>query len=180
MAITHLRQDQEPAEFERQVARAAGTLRGAPSLRRYQQILLAYNGSEDSLAALERVPAVAAPDSDITVVTVIPFEAISASTDPIKASDREWQWNCLVDATARLRRHGIDPYIEAAAGNPAAVIAETAESLEAELVVLGNGHNRRWQPTLKRQSIRRTLQRRLHCDTLIVHASTTTTAADVA
>jgi hypothetical protein len=40
------------------------------------------------------------------------FEAIGASPDPIKASDRKWQWNCLVDATARLRQHGIDPYID--------------------------------------------------------------------
>jgi hypothetical protein len=63
---------------------------------------------------------------------------------------RCWQWNCLVDATAPLRQHGIDPYIEAAAGNPTAVIAETATVIDAELVVLGNGHGRRWQATLKR------------------------------
>src|SRR5262249_45758197 len=109
--------DQETAQFERQVERAAATLPHAPSLRRYRQILVAYNGSEDSIAALERVAAIAAHDSEVTVITVVPFEAISASPDPIKAADRKWQWNCLVDATARLRILGIDPDIEAAVGN---------------------------------------------------------------
>jgi nucleotide-binding universal stress UspA family protein len=161
----------ETADFESQVERAAATLSRDSSPRRYGQILLAYNGTKDSIAALERVAAVAAPDSEVTVVTVIPFEAIGASPDPIKASDLEWQWKCLVDATARLRRYGIDPVIEAAAGNPAAVIAETAESLEADLVILGDGHNRHLQPSLRRRSVRPALQRRLHCDTLIVHES---------
>jgi hypothetical protein len=82
---------------------------------------------------------------------VIPFEAISASPDPIKAADREWRWNCLVDATARLRNLGIDPYLEAAAGNPAAVMAETAGSLEADLLLVGHGHDRRWQPNPETQ-----------------------------
>jgi nucleotide-binding universal stress UspA family protein len=165
--------NQETAQFEQQVERAAATLPPAPPPRRYRQILLAYNGSEDSIAALERLAAVAAHDSEVTVITVIPFEAISASPDPIKAADRKWQWNCLVDATARLRILGIDPDIEAAAGNPAAVIAETAGSLEADLVVLGNGHDRHWQPTLPRRSVHLGLQRRLRCDTLVVRAITT-------
>jgi len=178
MTLTHSTNDRETAQFEHQVARvAAGIPPHAP--RRYRQILLAYDGGKHSIAALERVPAVATPDSEVTVLTVIPFEAISASPDPIKASDRKWQWNCLVDATARLRNLGVEPYLEAAAGNPAAVIAETARSLSADLVILGHGHNRRWAPTLRRQSVRPTLARRLNCDTLIVHA-TDTPASDAA
>jgi nucleotide-binding universal stress UspA family protein len=165
--------DHETADFEQQVERAAAALPRAPSPRRYRQILLGYNQSGDSIAALERVAAVAAHDSEVTVITVIPFEAISASPDPINAADREWQWNCLVDATARLRSLGIDPYLEAAAGNPSAVIAETADSLEADLVILGNGRPRRWRATLRRKSVRAGLQRRLRCDMLIVHASNT-------
>jgi nucleotide-binding universal stress UspA family protein len=99
----------ETAEFERQVEHAASTLPRTPSSPTYRQILVAYDHSEHSIAALERVAAVAAHDSDVTVITVIPFEAIGASPDPISAADREWQWNCLVDATARLRTRGIDP-----------------------------------------------------------------------
>jgi nucleotide-binding universal stress UspA family protein len=171
--------DHETAEFERQVERAATALPHAPSLHRYRQILLAYTRSEDSIAALERVASVAAHDSEVTVITVIPFEAISASLDPINAADREWQWSCLVDATARLRNLGIDPYLEAAAGNPSAVIAETAESLEADLVILGNGHDRRWRPTLRRKSVRSGLGHRLRCDMLIVQGSNTPSADEL-
>jgi nucleotide-binding universal stress UspA family protein len=169
----------ETAEFERQVESAAAALPHAPAPHRYRQILLSYNRSEDSIAALERVAAVAAHDSEVTVITVIPFEAISASPDPINAAEREWQWNCLVDATARLRNLGIDPYLEAAAGNPSVVIAETAESLEADLVILGNGHDRRWRPTLRGKSVRPDLQRRLRCDMLIVQGSTTPSADEL-
>ena len=161
----------ETAEFERQVLDAASTLPRTPSSRPYRQILVAYDHSENSIAALEHVAAVAAHDSEVTVITVIPFEAISASPDPINSADREWQWNCLVDATARLRNLGIDPYLEVAAGNPSAVIAETADSLEADLVILGNGQGGRWRPTLRRKSVRAGLERRLRCDVLIVRAS---------
>jgi nucleotide-binding universal stress UspA family protein len=166
---SRLHPDAETAEFERQVEHAAAALRPSPP-HRYRRILVAYNGSDHARAALDRAAAIAAPDSEITVITVIPFEAIGASPDPIKPSDREWQWNCLVDATARLRRYGIDPYIEAAAGNPPVVIAETATAIGAELVVLGNGHGRRWQPTLKRKPVRASLQRQLSCDTLVVRS----------
>jgi len=161
--------EREAAEFERQVEHAAAAV-PRQAVRRYKQILVAYNGSDHARAALDRAAAVASPESEITVITVIPFEAIGASPDPIKASDREWQWNCLVDATAQLRQLGIDPYIEAAAGNPAAVIADTAATLNADLVILGNGHNRRWQPTLKRKPVRASLQRHLSCDALVVRA----------
>jgi nucleotide-binding universal stress UspA family protein len=162
-----LHPDTETAEFEQQVKHAAAALRPTPP-HHYRRILVAYNGSDHARGALDRAAAIAAPDSAITVITVIPFEAIGASPDPIKASDREWQWNCLVDATARLRQHGIDPYIEAAVGNPPAVIAETATAIDADLVVLGNGQGRRWQPTLKRKPVRASLQRQLSCDTLVV------------
>jgi nucleotide-binding universal stress UspA family protein len=166
---------EETAEFERQVEHAASTLRRTPSSPTYRQMLVAYDHGEHSIAALERVAAVAAHDSEVTVITVIPFEAIGASPDPISAADRKWQWNCLVDATARLRCLGIDPYLEAA-GNPSAVIAETADSLEADLVILGNGQGGRWRPTPRRKSVRAGLERRLRCDMLIVLASSTSSS----
>lgn len=172
MTATRPHPEREAAEFERHVEHAAAAIPHQVA-HRYKRILLAYNGSDHARAALNSAAAVAYPDSEVTVITVIPFEAIGASPDPIKASDREWQWNCLVEATARLRQYGIDPYIEAAAGNPAAVIAETARTLDADLVILGNGHNRHWQPTLKRKPVRASLQRQLSCDALIVRSEPT-------
>jgi nucleotide-binding universal stress UspA family protein len=157
-------------EFEREVARAVASLAHNDSRGGYKQILLAYDGSADARAALERVVAVASDDSRVTVVTVIPYEAVGSRLDPIQPSDRNWQWHCLVEATAYLRECGIEPFIEAAAGNPAPVICETARSLEADLVILGNGHGGRWRPSVRRKPVRRAVQQDLACDTLVVRA----------
>jgi nucleotide-binding universal stress UspA family protein len=157
----------ESLEFEQAVTRAAASLPNREQRNGYTQILLAYDGSADARAALERAVAVAADDAEVTVVTVIPYEAVGSQIDPIKHSDRQWQWRCLVDATAYLRGYGIDPYIEATAGNPAPVICETARSLHADLVILGNGHGGRWRPSIRRNPIRAYVQKHVDCDTLV-------------
>jgi len=157
----------ELAEFEAEVARAAIAL-AAPGRRRlYRQVLVAYDGTPDARAALERVPALVASQGEVTVLTVIPVEAVGSNPDPITTRQRQWQWNCLVEATACLRASGIDPFIEAAGGNPSAVIYETAASLDADLVILGSGV----QPTLERQ---------LTCDTLVVRAHAVTSSRLIA
>lgn len=120
--------EDELGVFEQEVACAAASLGHGVSYRPYKQILLAYDGSADARAALERVAAVASDDSDVTVITVIPYEAVGSRRDPIEPSERKWQWQCLVEATAYLREYGIEPFTEAAAGNPAPVICETARS----------------------------------------------------
>lgn len=160
--------DPELTEFNSAVALAAASLPQPVARRVYRQVLLAYDGTPDAQAALERVPAVASAGTEVTVATVIPYEAVSSSLDPIKPADRQWQWDCLIQATAYLRTFGIDPFIEAAAGTPAAVIREIAQSLQADLVVLGCGRGRRWHPSLKRRPVRRRLDSQLSCDTLVV------------
>jgi hypothetical protein len=50
------------------------------------------------------------------------------------------------------------------------VICETARSIDADLVILGNGHGGRWQPSIRKSPVRRTVQKHLDCDTLIVRA----------
>lgn len=167
-------------EFEREVARAAASLQSNDSLGGYGQILVAYNGSTDARAALERVAAVASDDSHITVLTVIPYEAVGSRLDPISRSDRDWQWHCLVEAIAHLRGYGLEAFIEAAAGNPASVICETARSLEADLVVLGSGHGGRWRSSVRRKPVRRAVQKNLGCDTLVVRAEPATPAPSAA
>jgi nucleotide-binding universal stress UspA family protein len=155
-------------EFNRAVEHAAAARREPVRRRTYREVLLAYDGTPDARAALERVATVASPGTHVTVIAVIPYEAVGSRLDPIKPEQREWQWNCLVEATAYLRAVGIDPFIEAAAGNPATVIRETAQSLEADLVVLGGGRPRGWRPSIKQHRVRPTLQRQLTCDTLVV------------
>jgi nucleotide-binding universal stress UspA family protein len=104
----------------------------------------------------------------VTVITVIPFESIGASPDPIKPELRDWQWHSLTEAAALLEQRGIRAFIEAAAGNPAPVIGEVARTLDADLVILGRGHDKWWHASLKRRSVRRGLLRTLACDALVV------------
>jgi nucleotide-binding universal stress UspA family protein len=156
--------------FDQAVRRLAELLPRPNPAHGYRQILLAYDGSDGAKAALERVAAVATNESTVTVISVIPFESVGASPDPIKPELRDWQWNVLTEATALLAQRGIRAFIEAAAGNPALVIEEVARTLSADLVVLGRGHNRWWTPTLRGRSIRRAVLRMLACDALVVAA----------
>src|SRR5581483_6220442 len=109
--------------FEQEVERLVELLPRPNPVHGYRQILLAYDGSDGAKAALDRVAAVATSQSTVTVIAVIPFESVGASTDPIKPELRDWQWNALTEATALLARRGIRAFIEAAAGNPTLVVA---------------------------------------------------------
>jgi nucleotide-binding universal stress UspA family protein len=155
-------------DFHNEVRERLKRLPAARPAPEYRQILLAYDGSPGARAALERVAAVASNNTIVTVITVISFEAVGASPDPIKPELREWQWNSLIEATALLEQRGIRTFIEAAAGNPGHVIIEVARTLGADLVVLGRGPIRGWHPSIKRRSIPRDLPRSLDCDTLVV------------
>lgn len=62
----------------------------------------------------------------------------------------------------------IRAFVEAAAGNPAAVILETARTLNADLIVLGRGRDKGRRPSIKRRSVRQTVIRGLECDALVV------------
>ena len=77
---------------------------------------------------------------------------------PSVPSRLDWQWRTLTEATTFLREHGIRPFIEAAVGNPALAILETAQALDVDLVVLGGGDSREW----------RQLLHGLDCDVLLV------------
>jgi nucleotide-binding universal stress UspA family protein len=161
----------ERHDFDQEVRERLKSLPAPRPARGYTQILLAYDGSPGSRAALERVAAVASANASVTVITVIPFESVGSSPDPIKPAMRDWQWNALTEAIALLKQRGISAFIEAAAGNPAAVIVEVARTLDADLVVLGRGHDKWWHPSLTRRSVRRTLLRTVGSDTLIVTPS---------
>src|SRR5262249_44436575 len=155
-------------EFENAVEHAAVGLRRPLGRDGYEEILVAYDGSPQAQAALARVPALVSGRTRVTVSAVIPFDGVGSRRDGTDPEQRAWQWKCLVDATAYLREFGIDPFIEAAEGRAAAVIRETAESLPADLVVLGQGRSRGRRRPLERQRAKPELLRRLRCDTLVV------------
>jgi len=142
--------DPELAEFNDQVELATDALLWPAETGRYREILIGYHGTQGARDALERVPALVSDGTEVTVVTVIG----STTHEEI-----DWQWRCIVEATAYLRSFGIDPYLEAATGNPATAILETAEELKADLVVIGCG-----------RQVRPSLARSLNCDLLVVRS----------
>src|ERR1700688_4105624 len=96
----------ERYEFDDEVERLVAQLPPPAPARAYRQILLAYDGSPGARTALERVAAVATSETTVTVITVIPFESIGASPDPLKPELREWQWQSLTEAAALLEQRG--------------------------------------------------------------------------
>jgi nucleotide-binding universal stress UspA family protein len=137
-------------------------------VRRYRHVLVAYDGTRHSRAALERVPGLVSPDTDVTVITVVPELAAGANVGLLEHADREWQRDRLTEAAAYLDACGVDATVEPRTGTPSAAIRETAQSLGSDLVVLGGGSGGRWHPSLRRHPVVPTLQKELACDTLVV------------
>jgi Universal stress protein family len=103
---------EERDEFDDEVERLLTQLPPLAPSHAYRQILLAYDGSPAARAALERVAAVTTSETTVTVITVIPFESIGASPDPIKPELRDWQWHSLTEAAALLEQRGIKAFID--------------------------------------------------------------------
>ena len=83
--------------------------------------------------------------------------------DPPKLHEEQ-----LEHARALLRERGVEVESQAALGDPAEMILDVAEARDADLIVVGSrevGLIRR----LLGQSVSGAVQRKAHCDVLIVH-----------
>ena len=115
--------------------------------------LIAIDGSTESALAVETAASLAWPNgSRLEVLTVLPTDAelfggpwgagvayvpSEDLRDRLKAQRRQ----TLDDATARLRRPGLDVVARLAQGRAASVIVDTARQIEADLIILGaRGH----------------------------------------
>ncbi len=130
-------------------------------------VLIAYDASEPSRRALDRV-ATFMPSASVAVVTV----AAPVYRDPTLAkfadeAEQERQQAALAEATARLAENGIEARTAAPVGDGAAEIVRIAAESGADLVVLGaRGLN-----PLKRLVLGSVSTKVLHdapCDVLVV------------
>jgi nucleotide-binding universal stress UspA family protein len=132
---------------------SAGTL--WPMAARARRIIVGYDGSEASTRALDLAADLAGYGSTLAVVTV-------AEGREDAVGDR-----VLGDARERLvSRHVSASYLRPV-GEPAETLVETANSLEADLLVVG----RRDQNALQRLvlgSVSAKVVNRAHCDVLVV------------
>lgn len=123
-------------------------------------IVVGYDGSEAAQRALERAGYLATlTKAKVVVTSAVPVVVGEFSGVPGEE---------LREAEGRLAEQGITPELIEAAGDPAEAIALVAEQQKADLIVVGTR-----EPSLVERliggSVSESLQRRAHCDVLIVH-----------
>lgn len=110
-----------------------------------KRILLAYDGGEPAIRALETAADLASRyGAFIGVISVVPIRATVAGPDPW--DDREVHADQLRDAQSKLREHGIEPELIEPYGDPAWTIERIAAERNYDTIVIGS----RGQGTLGR------------------------------
>lgn len=124
-------------------------------------IVLAYNETLDSDRALLRTAELATfYGAGVVVTSVVPVLVGSVT---LGAPGPELQ-----AAGERLREVGIEPQLVEAVGDIAEAIVEVAISVDADLIVVGTREPSQVERLLG-YSVSDDVQRRAHCDVLIVH-----------
>ena len=136
-----------------------------------KSIVLGYDDTETAKRALDRTAELAqAFGARVTVVSVAPVLVGAAHgigpIDPVEPPELHREQ--LSIAEAELNRRGIDAVSQLALGDPADTILEVAETAGADLIVVGSGHAS-FVSELLGTSVSGSVQRRAHCDVLVVH-----------
>jgi nucleotide-binding universal stress UspA family protein len=125
------------------------------------KIVVGYDESDPSERALERAAELARLyETELVVTSVIPLL--------IDGKPRHGGGPEARRARERLGELGVEARLVEAVGDPAEAIVEVAESNDAGLIVVGTR-----EPSLIERalgySVSESVQRRAHCDVLIVH-----------
>jgi nucleotide-binding universal stress UspA family protein len=133
--------------------------------------VLGYDESESSRRALESVVRLA-KESDAFVVVVSVAPALVGAGHGIGPADPadppELHREQLAHARSVLEELGIGGAYEVGLGDPADLILETADAHDADMIVVGTSEPG-FLARLLGLSVSETVQRRAHCDVLIVH-----------
>jgi nucleotide-binding universal stress UspA family protein len=101
------------------------------------RILLAYDGSEPAIRALETTIELATRFGAVVgVVSVVPIRAMNMGVNPW--DDREVHAEELRDAQRRLRERGIEPELIEPYGDPAWTIERIAAERKYDTIVIGS------------------------------------------
>ena len=134
-------------------------------------ILIGYDDTEPSKHALVRAAEIAkAFGAQVHVTSVAPMLVGAPRAmgpydpaDPPSAHTEQ-----LEHAKALLGEQGITPTLENAHGDPAEMILEVADQVDADLIVLGTGERSLLEHALG-MSVSGAVSRKAHRDVLIVH-----------
>jgi nucleotide-binding universal stress UspA family protein len=135
-------------------------------------IVVGYDASEPANRALERAAQLAEAFSAkliVTSVAPVAIPAVRGTYGPIDPTDTPQDHEReLVQAQQRLQGRNVTAQYQVALGEPAETIVQVAEALGADLIVVGTREPGLIQRLLG-QSVSEEVQRRAHCDVLIVH-----------
>jgi nucleotide-binding universal stress UspA family protein len=134
-------------------------------------IVLGYDETEPAKRALERTAQLAtAFGSHVIVTSVAPvLAAMVHGIGPFDHTDSpEMHREQQARGGAILRERGIDAETSVGLGDPADEILRLAEERDADLIVVGT-REPNLLARLLGQSVSGAVQRRAHCDVLIVH-----------
>jgi nucleotide-binding universal stress UspA family protein len=126
-------------------------------------LIVAYDGSAEARRALDHAAALAGPGGEVTVINVVPAEAVSSRLEPLDDTKRARQRAQLQEARALLGRKGLRARTVAAAGDPFYEISALARDRGQAVVVVG-----RRRHLLPRRSLTSRLVRSAGCDVLVV------------
>jgi nucleotide-binding universal stress UspA family protein len=124
-------------------------------------IVVAYNDTDSANRALDRAAELAGLyDARLVVTSVVPV-LVGAERPPEPGAE-------LRQAEARLGELGLEAELVEAVGEIAEAIIEVAEGRQADLIVVGTRELSQVERLLG-HSVSEGVQRRAHCDVLIVH-----------
>ena len=124
-------------------------------------IVVGYDESDPSERALERAAELARLyEAPLVVTSVIPVFIATAPGDGLEPELRR--------VRDRMGELGIDAEVVEAIGDPAEAIVQVADSRDASLIVVGTREPSHVERALG-YSVSEGVQRRAHCDVLIVH-----------
>ena len=130
-----------------------------------RRLLLVYDGSPASRAALARTGEIAGRDDEVCVVNVMPEPGVSCRLAPFTA-ERDRQDLLLDDAERHLADRGVAVRTRAAVGDEADATLAAATAIGADLIIIGESHRR--LPRVLGSPCDR-IVRRAGCDVLVVH-----------
>jgi nucleotide-binding universal stress UspA family protein len=131
------------------------------------RIVVGYDGSEAARRALDRAAQLAGYGTTVTVVSVAPSvyaQGLPPIADP---DDAAWTRALLDEARDRLTLRHVPVHTRDAIGEPAAVIIETADELQADLIVMGTRNGNALKRFVLGSTSTKVLQN-AHSDVLVV------------
>jgi nucleotide-binding universal stress UspA family protein len=133
----------------------------APSRR----VLLAFDGSASARRALGRACELAGADGVVTIVHVVPAQAVSSRLVTVTDEERAEQARLLEEAARLVRRAGARAETRAAAGDVFTEILAAAADTEADAIVVGGAGGRQVR---LHKPLSRKLVAAAKCDVLVV------------